>query len=325
MLEGLTALANKYRTTPCVGRTYAQHAAPVTFGYKVAVWLAGIAEAADDLPRLRGQVLAASLGGPVGTLTRLGDKGTAVLELFAADLGLAVPVISWHALRQRIAQTGVFLVFVIGALAKMAVDVAHLASTEVGEVAEPHAPGRGGSSAMPHKRNPLSSTVILAAHGAAKGAVLPLLDAMAAQHERALGLWHAEWTALPQLFGLASGALREARRLAEGLVIDAARMRANLELTKGLIFADAVAARLARAVGRDAAHQLVEAASAVVRESGQPLREALKTSGPLTPEVLGDIEGAFDLEPAVEAAARFVDRAIAEAERVRSRLAQPDR
>jgi 3-carboxy-cis,cis-muconate cycloisomerase len=191
-----------------------------------------------------------------------------VADAFAEELGLGAAPIAWHARRARMAEVGAWLAILIGALAKMAMDVAHLASTEVGEVAEPYVPGRGGSSAMPHKRNPVSSTVILAAHAGAPGHVTTLLTAMAAAHERPAGLWHAEWHALPQLFGLTSGALREARALAEGLEVDADRMRTNIDATRGLLFADAVAARLAPELGREAGHTLVEHAAGEVRATG---------------------------------------------------------
>jgi len=183
-------------------------------------------------------------------------------------------------------------------------------------VAEPFVPGRGGSSAMPHKRNPVSCTVILAAHAAAAGQVPVLLAAMAAAHERPAGLWHAEWHALPALFGLASGALREARALATGLTVDAARMRRNLDATAGLIFADAAAARLAGRLGREGAHRLVEEAAGIVRDTGEPLAEILRR---LAPE---PVDEAFDLAPAVAAAGLWVDRALAAAAPVRDGLAQ---
>jgi 3-carboxy-cis,cis-muconate cycloisomerase len=169
IIQGLSRLAGRYRTTPCVGRSYGQHAAPLSFGCKVAVWLSGIADAADRLPALRTRVLVASLAGPVGTLASLGADGPNVLEGFAQDLGLGVTPLCWHTNRGRIAETGAWLVQLMGALAKLATDVVHLASTEVAEVAEPFMPGRGGSSAMPHKRNPVGSTIILAAHAACKG------------------------------------------------------------------------------------------------------------------------------------------------------------
>ncbi len=296
VLAGLSALAVRHRGTPCVGRTYGQHAAPVTFGFKVAVWLTGVADSVAQLPMLRQQVLVASLSGPVGTL----PGGPALLEAFAAGLGLGTTPLAWHALRGRMVAVGVWLATLIGALAKMATDVAHLASTEVGEVAEPYVPGRGGSSAMPHKRNPVSSTVILAAQAGAPGQVVTLLNALPMLHERPVGLWHAEWAAVPALFGWAAGAVREARVLAEGLEVDAARMLENIGATRGMLFADRAAALLGASMGREAAHAHVEAAAAEVRRSGRGLRE-----------VLGNADAAFDLAPAVEAAGVWVDRAVA--------------
>ncbi|GAC1337790.1 MAG: 3-carboxy-cis,cis-muconate cycloisomerase [Beijerinckiaceae bacterium] len=314
-IKGLVRLARAHRTTPCVGRTYGQHAVPLTFGYKVAAWATGIAETAAELPHLRARVLVASLGGPVGTLAGLGAKGPAVLEAFARELELAAPPIAWHALRARMAETGAWLATLLGTLAKMAGDVAHLMSTEVGEVSEPHLPGRGGSSAMPHKRNPVSSTIIIAAHAAAKGHVATLLDAMAVSHERPAGLWHAEWHALPLLFGLASGALREAIVLAEGLVVEPDRMRKNLDATRGLLFADAVATELAARLGRDSAHRLLEEASTKVRDDGKHLRDVLAQDVSLKAERKA-IERAFDLAPFIDAAALWSDRALAAIEKL---------
>ncbi len=319
ILAGLARLAADHRATPCVGRTYGQQAAPLTFGYKVAVWLTGVAEVADRLAEVRGRLLVASLGGPVGTLAALGEHGPAVLDAFARELSLGTPPLAWHALRGRIAEGGAWLLQVTGALAKMATDVVNLGSTEVGEASEPHVPGRGGSSAMPHKRNPVSSTVILAAHAAAKGHAATLFEAMVALHERAAGLWHAEWHALPSLFGLASGALREARTLAEGLVVHPDRMRANLDLTGGLLFADAVAARLGARLGRETAHELVEHAAGEVRRSGDSLRAVLERD-PKVRESGADLASAFDLAPAVAAAGPWVNRALSHAARIRERL-----
>jgi 3-carboxy-cis,cis-muconate cycloisomerase len=324
IIAGLSVMADAQRDTPCVGRSYGQHAAPISFGYKAAVWLTGIADTADRLPNLRRRVQVASLGGPVGTLASLGDDGPQVLRGFAEELGLGVPPLCWHTSRGRVAETGAWLVQLTGALAKMATDVVHLASTEVGEVAEPHMPGRGGSSAMPHKRNPVGCTVILAAHAAAKGHAATLFEAMAAAHERPAGLWHAEWTALPSLFGLVSGALREARRLAEGLVVDADRMRATIGLTRGLLFADAAAGRLAAKLGREAAHRLVELAAEEVRQTGATLDEVLART-PAVQLAGVDLAGAFDLGPAVAAAERWVDPALRHAAAIREKLATEQR
>ena len=320
-IAALLRLAETHRATPCVGRTYGQHAAPITFGVKAAGWALGLAEVAEGLAPLRARVLAASLGGPVGTLAGLGEAGPSIADGFAAELGLAPSALPWHARRGRIAETGAWLGLLVGALAKMATDVASLASTEIGEVAEPWAPGRGGSSAMPHKRNPVSATVILAAQGAAPGHVATLLTAMGAAHERPAGPWHAEWHALPTLFGLASGALAEGRRLGEGLSVRPERMRRNLDATRGLLFADAAAARLAGAIGREAAHALVADAAARVLDTDRPLSEVLRTD-PAVARALSpaDIDAAFDLAPAVSAAARFTDRAVAAAAAIHATL-----
>ena len=237
---------------------------------------------------------------------------------FAEDLGLSAAPISWHALRARMAEAGAWLSILIGALAKMATDVAHLASTEVGEAAEPHMPGRGGSSAMPHKRNPVSSTIILAAHAAAKGHVVTLLDAMAAAHERPAGSWHAEWHALPQLFGLASGALREGRRLAEGLEVDAAA-HARQSRSHQRASVRRCRRRGARARARPRS-----------RRTGSSKRPPTRSAGPgaICAAVLAErarehapaLDRAFDLAPATAAAAQWVEPAIEGAERVMALL-----
>ena len=296
ILDGLAAIAAAHRATPCAGRTYGQHAAPVTFGYKVAVWLTGIADAAAQLPAIRTQVLTATLGGPVGIYAR----GPVEVEALAAALGLHAPPLAGHTLRGRQAALGAWLAGLLGALAKMATDIQHLASTEVAEVHEPALPGVGGSSAMPHKRNPVGCTIILAAHLQAPGHVATLLHAMAAAHERPAGAWHAEWQAIPALFGLTAAACREAQALAAGLVIDPERMRANLDLTRGLLFADRAAALLTPTMGRAAAHAHVEHAAAIVRDTGRHLADVLGL----------DCAAAFDLAPAIAAAQPWIDRAL---------------
>ena len=326
IIAALALLAQKHRATACVGRTYGQHAAPLTFGCKVAVWCAGIAEAAVQLDGLEHRVLAASLSGPVGTLAAMGDQGPALLQAFADELRLGTATIAWHSLRARMVEAGVWLATLMGALGKMAADVVFLAATEVGEVCEPHVAGRGGSSAMPHKRNPVGCTVVLAAASAAKGHVTTLLDAMLAGHERPAGAWHAEWHALPQLFGLAAGSLREAKVLAQGLVVDEARMLANIGLTRGLLFADAAAARLAGAMGRDAAHRCVEKAAGLVRDSGVFLLDALLADRDILRHGAGEsLADAFDLSAAVNAATLWTDRATIEATRILRALSPQER
>ncbi len=313
ILDGLARLARRHARTPCVGRTYGQQAAPVTFGAVAGTWASGIAEVAAELPRLRERALTASLAGPVGTLAGLGDAADAVRQAFADELGLGQAPVAWHTSRARVVSAGAWLATLIAMLARMATDVVFLSATEVGEVSEAPAEGRGGSSAMPHKQNPLSSAVILSAHAAAPGLVVTLLNAASSGQQRPAGLWQAEWHALPALFGLASGALREARRLAESLHVDARRMRANLDLTHGLVFADAAASALAGKLGRGAAQAMVAKAAAAVRETGEPLRAALARAG--APAAL--LHSAFDLRPSTAAAATVAASAVRQAEAVK--------
>lgn len=322
VIDGLMRLAERHARTPCVGRTYGQHAAPLTFGFKAAIWCAGIAEVAAGLPRLRERALTASCGGPVGTLAALGAEGPAIADRFAAELDLRSEPIAWHTRRARIVEIGLWTASLLGALAKMATDISDLVSTDVGEAAEPYEPCRGGSSAMPHKRNPVSTTVILAAHGAAGGHATTLLASMAAAHERPAGAWHAEWHALPQLFGLVSGAVREARALAEGLQVDPDRMRRNLDATRGLLFADAATSRLAPHLGREAALALVERSAEIVRGTGGHLRDVLSEDEAVRTAGAGpDLTGAFDLGPSIDAAALWTDRALADLRTTRRELA----
>ena len=316
IIDGLAGLTRKHRRAPCVGRTYGQHAAPITFGYVAGTWMAGIAEVAAELPGLRERTLTAALGGPVGTLAGLGEAAEAVSEDFAAELGLGVAPVTWHTSRARMVAVGAWLTTLIAALARMATDVVFLSATEIAELREAAAEGRGGSSAMPHKQNPLSSAVILSAQAAAAGHLVTLINAAASGQQRPAGLWQAEWHALPALFGLASGALREARRLATSLVVDAKRMRANLDITGGLIFADAAATALAGKMGRSRAQAMVAKAAAEVRETGTPLRAVLTQAG--APAAL--LDGAFDLRPATAAAASAAGRALRQAEAVKRTL-----
>ena len=300
LLSSLCELAEEHCETPCIGRTAGQHASPVTFGFKVAGWCVAIAEHLAQVEQLKRRVLVLSLAGPVGTLTQMGDRAGAVATRTAADLGLAVPAMPWHTHRSRIVELGSWLAILLGILAKMATDVVHLATSEVGEVSEPAVAGRGGSSAMPHKRNPVGSMIILAQHSASVGHLSTLVTAMASLHERPVGAWHSEWLALPSLVGLAAGALREARLLAGGLEVDAARMYRNIELTNGMIFSDAVAGGLAKAMGRAEAYTAVEEEVANVVRSGGHLRERLTERFPAHHST---ILQAFELTPAINAAA----------------------
>jgi 3-carboxy-cis,cis-muconate cycloisomerase len=272
---GLAALARRHRGTVMAGRTHLQHALPVTFGTKVAVWLSPLVTMVERLDQLRPRLERLQFGGAAGTLASLGAQGLAVQEELTRELGLALPDIPWHVARDGIAEAVSFLGLLCGSLSKMATDVILLMQTEVAEVAEPHQEGRGGSSTMPQKRNPISCEYIIAQSRGVQALVPQMQGAMAQDQERGTGPWQAEPLAIGQAFLLAHGALAQARVLAEGLTVDAARMGRNLESTGGLIVAEAVMMGLAPVLGREAAHHAVHHACDAALAQGIPLAEAL--------------------------------------------------
>jgi 3-carboxy-cis,cis-muconate cycloisomerase len=311
----LAVLAARFRDAPMAGRTHLQHALPITFGFKCALWLCPIRRHQDHLARLREDIRVVQFGGAVGTLASLGDDGIRVAEALAEELGLRAPPIAWHVDRARLAEIACFLGLLTGTLGKIATDVALMMQTEVGEVAEPYRRGRGGSSTMPQKRNPIACELILAAAKNARQLVPVMLDAMVADHERPTGPWHAEWVALPQILGLASGALHHARATLEGLEVDPERMRRNLELTRGTILAEAVMMALAPFTGRQEAHHVVADACREATLSGTHLCEVLAARPDVTthlaPKRLREL-----LEPAnyTGLAGALVDRVLAESQ-----------
>ena len=258
MVAALIAQAEQHRRTVMAGRTHLQQALPITLGLKCAVWAQPLITHIHRLDALRPRVEQVSFAGAAGTLASLGDQGIAVMEGLAAELGLAAPAAPWHVSRDGFAETVAFLGLVCGSLAKLATDVILLAQTEVGELAEPYVAGRGSSSTMPQKRNPIASEYILAAARTVHALMPVMFGAMAADHERATGPWQAEILALPQAFVLTHGALQHAGAIAEGMVIDERRMRRNLDLTGGLIVAEAVMMGLAPHIGRGEAHHVVK-------------------------------------------------------------------
>jgi 3-carboxy-cis,cis-muconate cycloisomerase len=309
LATGLAGLAVRHRLTPLVGRTWMQHALPVTFGLKVAGWLDAVKRHQERLAELRPRLLTLQFGGAAGTLAALGDQGLAVASALADDLGLALPNTPWHAHRDRVVEFGAWLALLTGTLGKIARDVSLLMQTDVGEVFEPAGAGKGGSSTMPHKRNPVTAASVMAAATRAPGLVATLFAAMPQEHERGLGNWHAEWVALPDLAMTAMGALRQVADMVPDLEVDVDRMRANLEVTHGLIMAERVMMALGAKLGRLHAHELVEHATRKAVAEGRHLREVLGDEPAVTAELGADeLDRLFDPLGYVGQAAAFVDR-----------------
>ncbi|WFU55631.1 adenylosuccinate lyase family protein [Bradyrhizobium pachyrhizi] len=275
-LRGILAdLSKKYRDTPMAGRTHLQQALPVTFGYKTAIWLAAFDRHDARLAELKPRVLVGQFAGAAGTLASLGDRGFEVQQALCEELGLGVPVSTWHVARDGLAEAVNFLALVTGTLGKIALDIMIMASTEFAEVYEPFVKGRGASSTMPQKRNPISSELMLAAAKAVRQHAGLMLDAMVQDFERATGPWHAEWMAIPESFVLTAGALHQARFALGGLIVDEQRMADNLDISRGLIVAEAVMMGLAPAIGRQEAHDVVYDACRLANDKGLTLAEAL--------------------------------------------------
>lgn len=311
LAEALAKLAAQYRHTLLIGRTWMQHALPITFGLKAAGWLDAVLRHQDRLQELRVRALVLQFGGAAGTLASLGQQGVKVAAAMAAELRLTLPDTPWHTQRDRVAEAATVLGLLTGTLGKMARDISLHMQTDVAELAEPVAAGRGGSSAMPHKRNPVGCAVALAAAVRVPGLVSVMLSGMVQEHERALGGWQAEWDTLPQIVQLTAGALEQMRQVASGLTVDSARMSDNLNATRGQIMAEAVTLALGSRIGRMAAHQLVEQACHVASGTGQHLRDVLQQDPEISSALqAGELERLFDPGGYTGAAKAFVDRVL---------------
>ncbi len=282
-VDGLLAeLAERYRDTPMAGRTHLQHALPITFGYKAAVWLLAIRRNRERLAQLKPRVLIGQLGGAAGTLASLGEQGLSVQTALMKELGLATAPITWHVARDGLAETVQCLGLITSSLGKIGLDVMLMMTNELGEVFEPFVKGRGASSTMPQKRNPISCELMWSAAKIVRQHAGLALDAMMQDFERATGPWHIEWSAIPEAFVLTSGALNQAKFMLAGLEVDVDRMRQNLDLSGGLIVAEAVMMGLAPHLGRQTAHDIVYDACRKAATLHLPLAQVLYESPDVT-------------------------------------------
>jgi 3-carboxy-cis,cis-muconate cycloisomerase len=316
-LRGILAdLSKRHRDTPMAGRTHLQQALPVTFGYKAAIWLAMFDRHAERLAQLKPRVLVGQFAGAAGTLASLGDKGFEVQQALCEELGLGVPVSTWHVARDGFAEAINFLALVTGSLGKIALDIMIMASTEFGEVYEPFVKGRGASSTMPQKRNPISSELMLAAAKGVRQHAGLMMDAMVQDFERATGPWHVEWMAIPESFVLTAGALHQAKFALGGLIVDEKKMAQNLDISRGLIVAEAVMMGLAPDIGRQEAHDVVYDACRLANDSNMTLADALSADHRVSTRIdRATIERLTSPGNYLGLAPQMVDRVLASAKR----------
>jgi 3-carboxy-cis,cis-muconate cycloisomerase len=311
-VAGFARQARQHRDTAVVARTWLQHALPMPFGLKLAEYAAALHRSRRRLRRLRGETLALQFGGAAGTLAALGDRGLAVAEALAQELNLPLPEAPWHTHRDRIADAAAVFAIIAGTCGKIARDIQLMMQTDVGEAFEPAGEGRGGSSTMPHKRNPVAAATALAAATMAPNLAATMFAAQVQDHERSAGPWHAEWPTLPSLMLVTSGALAAIVDIAEGLEVDAARMRQNLDATKGLIMAEAVTMRLAEKIGKGDAHHLIEAASKKAVAEKKHLRDVLTADASVAAQLGADgIAKLFEPMEYQGASQALIDRLLA--------------
>ncbi|TBN49905.1 3-carboxy-cis,cis-muconate cycloisomerase [Pseudomonas sp. BGI-2] len=311
--ETLSTQARRYVGTPLAGRTWLQHATPVTLGMKIAGWLGAVTRSRQRLRELKPRLLVLQFGGACGTLAALGEQAMPIAEALAGELQLTLPDQPWHTQRDRLVEFGAVLGLIAGSLGKLGRDISLLMQTEAGEVFEPSAPGKGGSSTMPHKRNPVGAAVMIGAATRVPGLLSTLFSAMPQEHERSLGLWHAEWETLPEICCLVSGSLKQALLVADGLEVDADRMARNLDLTQGLVLAEAVSIVLAQRVGRDTAHHLLEQCCKCAVAEQRHLRAVLGDEPQVTAELsAAELDRLLDPAHYLGQAHTWVERAVAE-------------
>ncbi|MET0857599.1 MAG: 3-carboxy-cis,cis-muconate cycloisomerase [Telluria sp.] len=311
----LLSLAERHLATPVLARTLMQPAQVTSFGFKLAGWLAPLVRARARLRDCAAHALQLQLGGAVGTLAVMGEHGPAVAARMAADLRLKLADAAWHTQRDDWVRLGLEVAVLTGSLGKIATDLSLMAQGEIAELAEPSGNGRGGSSAMPHKRNPVSSMIALAASTRTPQHAATLLAAMGQQHARGLGNWQAELAVWPGLFLSAHGALNALNDAFAGLAVDPARMLRNIDALQGLVFAEAASIYLAGAIGRPRAHALLEQLTQQVVASGRPLadvlRDAVRADAALRRQVdLAQLDALFDPVAAAAPARRLAERQL---------------
>jgi 3-carboxy-cis,cis-muconate cycloisomerase len=310
--DAAAALAKRHAKTPMVARTLLQPAVPVSFGWKAAVWLSGIAHARAGFSSAAAHARLLQFGGAGGTLSSYGRHGEAVASALAAQLGLARAPITWHSVRDGFARLGAEAAILAGAASKIARDVSLLMQPEIGEVAEPSGAGRGGSSAMPHKRNPVGCVAALEAAQRAPHLAAVLLSQLAPEHERGLGQWQGQWFTLRDLLCSTASALAAIGEVLEGLVVDERAMRANLDRTRGLAFSESVSVALSRTLGKQAAHALTEKLCETALREGRTLAEVLRADPAGESMSAAEIDALFDPESCCGSAPAMIDRALAE-------------
>ena len=313
LIATLASLAERHKSAPIAARTWMQQALPTSFGFIVAGWLDALLRHRQRLGDIRPRVLALQFGGAVGTLAALGQRGPDVAKALAKELQLSHPSLSWHTHRDRLAEVACFCALLEGTLGKIARDISLHAQTEVAELHEPVEEGRGGSSTLPHKRNPITCAVVLCAAQRVPGLLGTVLSSMPQEQQRGLGGWHAEWETLPEIIKLTGGSLHHLANMVPGLVVDVDQMRRNLEITNGSIFAEAVSMALADRMGKMPAHLLVEAAAKKSLAEHRHLKNVLLDEpgirGYLTPAELASL---FAAENYLGSAKEFVANVLNE-------------
>jgi 3-carboxy-cis,cis-muconate cycloisomerase len=309
--DRLAVLSDEHRLTVMAGRTWMQSAVPIVFGVKTAGWLDAMVRHGERLRETSRRTLVLQFGGAAGTLASLGTRGIEVGKALAGELHLEFPAVPWHANRDRVAEVATTLALLVGTLGKMARDISLLMQTEVGELAEPAGEGRGGSSTMPQKRNPVACAVVLAAAERVPGLTSIVLAAIPQEHERGLGGWHAEWETLPEIVRLCGGALRWIAETVDGLEVHPDRMGENVELLYGMIHAEAVSTELAKKLGKSAAHEILERALRQAVREKRHLREVLVADQEVNSQLSAqEIDQLCDAKQHLGVSGQFIDRVV---------------